>query len=143
MSKSNVTENDLMKLIFQKVLPSYLGTLNTTGNTDFYLALHTTDPGETGNQSTNEVSYTDYARVAIVRSAVGWTVTDNQAINAALIQFPLAGVGSNANAAYVSIGTLASGAGQILYSGQLNDARQILSGNQPQFAPNDIIFEED
>ena len=37
MSKSNTTENDLMLLIFNKTLPSYLGTLSATGNTDLYI----------------------------------------------------------------------------------------------------------
>lgn len=142
MSKSNTTENDLMKLIFQKTLPSYLGTLSGTGNTDFYLALHSADPGETGDQTTNEITYTGYARVAVVRTAGGWTVTNNQAINAALIQFGLCTAGS-ATVAYVSVGTLSSGAGQILYSGILNNSRNISAGIQPQFSAGDLIFQED
>lgn len=142
MSKGNVTENDLMKLIFHKVLPSYLGTLAGTGNSDFYLALHTADPGEAGNQSSNEANYTSYARVAVPRTTSGWTVTNNQAINVALIQFPLCTGGSSV-CTHVSIGTAATGAGQILYKGSLNAPRSISDGIQPQFAPGDLVFEED
>lgn len=142
MSKGNTTENDLMKLIFQKTLPSWLGTLDTTGLTDLYLALHTADPGEDGAQNTSEANYTDYARVAIVRTAGGWTVTTNQAKNAALVQFPLCGGGSNV-ITHVSVGTLSSGAGQIIYSGDLNDDRTISAGIQPQFSAGDLVFEED
>jgi hypothetical protein len=143
MSKSNTTENDLMKLIFQKTLPAYLGTLATTGNANLYLALHTDDPGEGGSQTTDEADYTDYARVEVVRSSAGWTITDNQAENKELVQFPLCGGGTNL-VTYVSVGTEDSpAAGQILYSGLLNDGRTISAGIQPQFAAGDLIFEED
>ena len=36
----------------------------STPLTNTYVSLHTGDPGVAGNQSTNEVSYTGYARVA-------------------------------------------------------------------------------
>lgn len=142
MSKSNTTENDLMLLIFNKTLPSYLGSLTTTGNTDLYVSLHTADPGEGGLQTTNEANYTGYLRVAVVRTASGWTVTNNQAENAALVQFPLCEGGSSV-VTHVSIGTLSTGGGQILYSGLLNDTRTITAGIQPQFSAGDLIFEED
>lgn len=142
MSKSNTTENDLMLLIFNKTLPSYLGTLSGTGNTDLYVSLHTGDPGEGGAQNTSEATYTGYARIAVPRTVGGWTVTNNQAINAALIQFGLCAAGSD-TITYVALGTLSSGAGQILYSGQLNSPRTISTGIQPQFSAGDLIFQED
>ena len=46
--------------------------------TNLYVALHTADPGESGTQSTNEISYTSYARVAVARSSAGWTVTGSR-----------------------------------------------------------------
>jgi hypothetical protein len=143
MSKGNTTENDLMKLIFQKTLPSYLGTLSGTGNTEFYLSLHTDDPGETGTQTTSEANYDGYDRVPVIRTAAGWTVTNNQAENAALIQFPLCEGGSSV-CTYVALGTVdLPGSGQILYSGALNSPRTISNGIQPQFSAGDLIFEED
>ena len=144
MSKSNTTENDLMLLIFNKTLPAYLGTLNTTGNTDLYVSLHTADPTDTGVQNTSEATYNGgaYGRVAVVRTAGGWTVSGNQASNTAIIQFALCTSGSD-TITYVGIGTAASGAGQLLYSGQLNSPRTISNGIQPQFSPGDLIFQED
>lgn len=142
MSKSNITENDLMLLIFNKTLPSYLGTLSATGNTDLFVSLHTADPGEGGSQTTSEATYTGYARIAVARTGAGWTVSGNQALNAALIQFGLCTVGSD-TITYVAIGTALSGAGQILYSGQLNSPRTISVGIQPQFSAGDLIFQED
>ncbi|MCX6010203.1 MAG: hypothetical protein NTW48_09295, partial [Chloroflexi bacterium] len=63
MSATNTFETDLLNLIFQKTLPSYLGTLSGTGDASFYLALFTADPTESGTL-TNEAAYGSYARVA-------------------------------------------------------------------------------
>jgi hypothetical protein len=46
------------------------------------VSLHTADPGPSGNQTTSEVAYTGYARVAVNRAndgTAGWTVTTNSA----------------------------------------------------------------
>ena len=142
MSKSNTTENDLLLLIFNKTLPGYLGTLSATGNTDLYVALHTADPGEAGSQTTNEASYTGYGRVAVPRTAGGWTVSGNQAGNTALVQFTQCSGGSSA-VTHFSVGTAISGAGQILYSGALSATRNISDGIQPQFAAAALVCTED
>lgn len=39
-----------------------------------YVSLHTADPGVAGDQSTNEATYTSYARVAVARTTGGWTI---------------------------------------------------------------------
>ena len=143
MSKGNTTENDFMKLIFTGVLPSYFGTLTTSGSTSYYLALHTADPLETGIQTTSEAAYTNYKRVEIARSDGEWTVSNNQATNTTQLSFPLCGGGS-AIVSHVSLGILSfPSGGQILYSGVLNANRTISDGIQPQFSPGDLIFEED
>jgi hypothetical protein len=136
MSKSNTTENDLMLYTFNATAFSW------NGSTDLYLALHTADPGEAGNQTTSEATYTSYARVAVARTSGGWTVTGNQAVNAALIQFPQATGGSN-TITHVSIGTASSGAGQILYSGALSSSLSVTNGIQPQFAATSLTITED
>lgn len=41
----------------------------------FYVGLHTDSPGAGGDQTTNECAYTSYARVAVARTAGGWTIT--------------------------------------------------------------------
>jgi hypothetical protein len=142
MSKGNTAENDVLALIFNKTLPSYLGTLSTTGNADLYLALHTADPGEGGAQNTSEAAYTNYARVAVVRTSGGWTVSGNQASNTALVQFPQCGA-SGATITHVSIGTSDSGAGQIIYSGALNAPLSVSNLIQPQFAIGALVVTED
>lgn len=136
MSKSNATETDVLNEFFNAI------ALPWNAITDLYVALHTADPGEAGNQTTNEATYTSYARVAVVRSALGWTVAGNTAENTALFQFPQCTGGTN-TITHVSIGTLASGAGQILYSGALNSSLAVANLIQPQFAAGDLVTTED
>lgn len=133
MSIGNTTENDICSLIFKAT------ALSWDGNTNLYVSLHTADPGEGGSQTTSEATYTSYARVTVARSAVGWTVTNNVAENAALIQFPQATGGSN-TITYVAIGTASSGAGQIICSGALSSSLAVSSGIQPQFSAGALTF---
>lgn len=140
MSKGDTTETEVLKVIF---LNNFDPTWRTNAN--IYLALHTGDPGESGDQTTNEVTvgkYASYARVAVLKTAVGWTVAAGSAENAALVQFPQCTGGTGASLTYVSIGTAASGAGQILYSGILNDALAVSNLIQPQFAGGALVITE-
>ena len=133
MSFSNATETDLLNEIFKDV------SLPWDAITDLYLALHTADPGEAGNQQTSEATYGSYARIPVVRSAVGWTVSNPTATNASLVQFPLCTSGSDV-ITHVSIGTVISGAGQIIVSGALNASRTVSTGIQPQFSAGTLVF---
>lgn len=136
MSKGNTTENDILEYIFKATAISW------NGNTNLYVSLHTADPGEGGSQTTNEATYTSYARVTVARSGSGWTVSGNQVENAALIQFPQCTGGSNV-ITHVAVGTASSGAGQVLYSGALNSSLSVSSGIQPQFAAGALTLTED
>lgn len=136
MSMSNASETALLNLLFNNVdwanIGDAAGLQNSAAAGSFYVALHTADPGDAGNQSTNEVSYTGYARVAVARTAGGWTVSGNQVSNTATVQFGECTAGS-ATATHFSVGLLTSGAGDILYSGALSASRSISSGITPLF----------
>jgi hypothetical protein len=110
--------------------------------TNLYVSLHTSNPGEGGNQTTNETSYTSYARVAVPRTSGGWTVTNNLVTNAALVQFPQCTGGSSTILSF-AIGTAASGTGKILYKGDLSASLSVSSGIQPQFGAGDLDGSED
>jgi hypothetical protein len=110
--------------------------------TSLYLALHTADPGEAGDQTTNEATYTSYARVAVTRNSGGWTVSGNSATNTALVQFPQCTGGTN-TITHVSIGTASSSTGKILYSGALNSSLSVSNLIQPQFAASALTVTED
>lgn len=127
MSLGNTTETELLEYLFNAVAPAW------AGNGNFYLSLHTGDPGEAGSQTTSECAYTSYARVAVARTAGGWTVAGNQSSNTALVQFPQC-TGGSETATYIAIGTASSGAGQIISSGALNASLSISNGIQPQFS---------
>lgn len=136
MSKGNTTENDVMLYMFHNTAPSW------SANGNWYVGLHTGDPGEAGNQTTNECAYGGYARQAVARSSVGWTISGNTVQNAATISYPECTSGSE-SVTYVSLGTTLSGAGQILYSGALNAARSVSSGITLQFAAGALTITED
>jgi hypothetical protein len=146
MSKSNSFENSLLLLLFNNVdianIGDAAGLQNSSTAGNFYLALHTADPGEAGDQTTNECTYTSYARVGVARTAGGWTVSGNSVSNTALVQFPEC-TGGSETITHVSVGMLSSGASVILYSGALTASRSVSSGIQPQFAASALTITED
>lgn len=146
MSKGNTFENDLLQLLFNNVDIADIGDAGGIQNSatagSLYVALHTGDPGEAGTAATSESAYGSYARQAVARSGAGWTVSGNQAVNFALIQFPECTSGSE-TITHVSITTAVSGASKILYSGALSASRAVSSGIQPQFAASALTVTED
>lgn len=100
--------------------------------TDIFIALHTADPTAAGNQTTSEATYTGYARISITRGGGGWSGT-NPLSNTALAQFGICTAGTN-TLTYVTLGTLTSGAGQILAVGALSSSLAVSAGIQPQFS---------
>jgi hypothetical protein len=146
MSKSNTFENDLLKHVFNNDAISLVGDagglLGSSTAGSLYVSLHTADPGEAGDQTTSETAYTSYARVAVARTGAGWTVSGNTVSNAALVQFPQCGV-TGATLTHFGVGTAASGAGKLLYSGALTASLAVSSGIQPQFAGGDLDVTED
>lgn len=146
MSKSNTFENDLLKHIFNNdaiaLIGDATGVRGSTTAGSLYVSLHTADPGEAGDQTSNETAYTDYARVAVERTSGGWTVSGNAVSNTALVQFPQCGV-TGATLTHFGVGTDSSGAGKLLYSGSLTSSLAVSSGIQPQFAAGDLDITED
>lgn len=146
MSKSNLFETDLLGLIFNNTDIADIGDAGGLQNSatagSLYVALHTGDPGEAGTATTSESAYGSYARVAVARTAGGWTVSGNTASNTALVQFPECASGSE-TITHVSITTASSGASKILYSGALTASRAISTGIQPQFSIGALTITED
>lgn len=146
MSKSNSFENSLLQLLFNNVDIANIGDAGGIQNSatagSLYLALHTADPGEAGDQTTNECTYGSYDRVAVARTVGGWTVSSDTAVNTALAQFPECTSGSE-TITYVSIGTSDyPTAGMILYSGALTASRSVSTGIQPQFSATSLTVTE-
>jgi len=146
MSKSNACENGLLLLMFNNTDFANIGDAGGLQNSatagSLYVSLHTADPGEAGSQTTNEANYTSYARVAVARSGAGWTVSTNQAVNAATISFPQCTGGSN-TVTHFGIGTDSAGAGTLLYSGALTASLAVSSGITPQFNAGELDITEE
>lgn len=125
MSASNVTENDVLKMICQGTDPAWRA--GATG----YLALFTADPGETGSLAA-ECNYTSYARVAQTKASA-WTDGGSTFSNAALVQWPQCTGGSN-DATHFAWVSSVSGATTYMLSGALSATLSISNGIQPQAA---------
>lgn len=137
MSMTNAAEAALLDLLFLNTdwanIGDAAGLQNSAAAGSFYISLHTADPGEAGDQSTNEASYTGYARVAVNRTAGGWTRTVSTMANTALVQFAQC-TGGSATVTHFGIGTDSTGAGNLLLKGALTSSLSISNGIQPQFA---------
>jgi hypothetical protein len=94
------------------------GILPSAADGNIYLSLHSADPGVGGNQTTNELSYTGYARIPVSRDGTQWTIAAGSASNAADLLGALCTAGSGV-ATFVGIGTDAVGAGNLLYRGTI------------------------
>jgi hypothetical protein len=140
MSASNQFESDILLLLLNNVAIANIGDAaglraSTTAGSVF-VALHSADPAETGNQSTNELSYTGYSRVAVARSAGGWTISGTaptQAANAAAVTFGACTAGP-VTATHFSVGYQVSGATPIIISGALAASLAITAA--PSVTPN-------
>lgn len=143
MPKSTSACNSILALLFNATAWADLAENDSSSpNTNLYVSLHTADPGVGGSQTTNETSYTNYARVAVARTTSGWDAPSGAATeNAALIQFPQCGV-TGATITHVAIGTAASGTGLVLYSGALSASLAVANGITPQFAAGALDVSE-
>lgn len=140
MSMTNEAESNALLLLFNNTtwanVGDATGIVGSTGAGNWYISLHTADPGETGNQTTSEAAYTSYARVAVARSSSGFTISGTaptQAANAAAVTFP-ACTGSSATCTYFGIGTASSGNGHLVASGALTASLSVTNGITPSFA---------
>jgi hypothetical protein len=139
--KGSTFDNDLLKMIFNAVgIANICDNAGSSPLTNLYVSLHTADPGAGGSQTTNEAAYGSYARVAVARTAGGWTVSGNSVSPAATIAFPTASSGSETET-YFAIGTASSGAGKILYRGPITPSIVVNSGVAPQLTSGSAITE--
>jgi hypothetical protein len=142
MGKSTVFDGDWLKLVFQGTgIANIADNTATSPLTNLFVALHTADPGVGGTQSTNEISYSPYARITVARSAVGWTVTGASVSPAADITFAAYASGTGGTATFASVGVAVSGATKILYSGTLTPNIVVGAGVTPIVKAGSTIVE--
>jgi hypothetical protein len=142
MSKGNTFENDWLKLVFNATaIANIADNASSSPLANLFVSLHTSDPGEAGDQTTNETTYTSYARVSVARTGGGWTVTNNSVSPVANIDFP-ACTGGVATITHFAVGTVTSGAGKILYSGTVTPAIAVATGVTPRLTTASTVTED-
>lgn len=143
MSKGNTFENDFLKLIFQATaIANIADNAASSPLTNLYASLHTADPGEAGDQTTSEIAYTGYSRVAIARTAGGWTVTAASVSPAANIDFGQMTAGAGGTVTHFIIGTASSSTGKILYSGTVTPNISVTNNVTPRLTTATAITED-
>lgn len=139
MSATNVMENGLLSLIFENANYANIGDATGLRGSStagvFYVGLHTADPGETGSQTTNETSYTNYLRSggSVARSTSGWSVAAGVCDNDAPITYAACGA-SGATITHFGIGSDSTGDGNLFLKGALTSSLAVSSGITPSFA---------
>lgn len=146
--KTDVFELDILKLIFNgTAIANIADNAAASPLTNLYLSLHTADPTDAAasGQNTNETTYTGYARVAIARTTGGWTCSTTSGVTTVVpvanISFGTCTAGT-ATITHVGIGTSASGAGKLLFSGSLSPAIAVAVGVVPQLTTASTITED-
>ena len=135
MSMSNIGETALLNLLFKNQAWANVGDASglqpsaAAGN--FYVRLHSADPGETGTGDTNEISYTGYAPVAVARGD-GFNVSGAVVSNAGTVQFGECTAGT-ATVTHFSVCDGNGAGAAIVYRGALGAARNISAGITPLF----------
>jgi len=141
--KSDVFETDILDLIFQGVAIADIAENDTTSPlAQYFVSLHTADPTDSGTQTSSEISYVNYARVAVTRTSGGWAVTGGVASPVADITFAAAGSGAGGTASHAMIGTLATGAGKHLFSGTVTPNITVVTGVTPRLTTASTITED-
>lgn len=143
MSKGDTFENDWLKLVFNgTAIANIADNASASPLTDFYVSLHTADPGDAGSQTTSEAAYTGYARVSVSRSGAGWTVTANSVSPVANIDFGPCTAVPGGNITHFAIGTDSTGVGKILYYGVVTPNITMGVGATPRLKTTSTITED-
>lgn len=131
MTQTTATAGDWLKLILNATaIANIADNASASPLTNIYVSLHTSTPGTSGTQTTNECAYTSYGRVAVARTSGGWTITNNAAVPVATITFPAA-TGGSETATFMGIGSASSGAGVLYWYGAISPTIAISSGVTP------------
>lgn len=139
-SKTTQSANDVLNYVLRNASPSW------DGATTLYLSLHIGAVGLGGNQSTNEVSYTGYARIPILRNNTTGEFSVSVAASSAnqnLLAFGNATAGTfPITATHAAIGENSSGVGTVIATGALASSLIINLNINPQFPIGAAVVQE-
>lgn len=146
--KTNVFENDELKLVFNNTPISLIGDatglVGSTAVGSLFISLHSADPTDAGTQTSSEVNYTGYTRVTTARTTAAWTITTDgagltKASPTVNIQFP-ACTGGSSTPTHFGIGTGSTGTGKLLYVGTITPVVTVTNGITPQLTTDTSII---
>ena len=137
MATTVAFEDEMLKLIFNATaIPNIAVNATTTPATNLHVSLHTEDPAKTtsSSQSASEVDYTAYARIPVLRTTAGWTVSQGKVVTASTISFPAVAdvTGNPDQATHFGVGEALTGAGKLMFSGALNPPITLSNGVVPR-----------
>jgi hypothetical protein len=140
--KSTTYAGQLLALYFNATTVANIA-INATSSpiTNTQVSLHTADPTAAGTQSSFEVSYTSYTRVAVARTTAGWVVSGASASPAANIIFPTPTGAAGQVATFMAIGQTSSGATEFQYAIPLSPSITITVGLPPTITTATTITE--
>ena len=142
MSKTNLAETAYLSLFFDNTAWANIGNAGglpvSTADGNLYMALFTVDPTE--STAGTEAVFGAYARQAISRTN-GFTVSGNNATNAAIVSYPECTSGSETVTGWGLMSAVTGG--DLLYFGALGTSRLVNTGVTVQFAAGAINFNED
>lgn len=139
-------EDDVLKLLFWGNAIT-AGTVNiaqnhvTTPATQYFVALLRGDPSTAiaPDQTTQEVTYSGYARIAVARTNLGWNVANGLVSPVGVLVFGTASaVATQILATHFGVGTLVSGAGKLIACGKLVPPIAINTGTTPRIDNNPV-----
>ena len=134
MSASNYLEN--------AVLDHILGGPDFTRPASVFLALFTTNPGETATGTEVSTSGTGYARVEVTNDDQNWPASSGGVkSNALVIAFPQATATWNTVTHYAMFD--AATAGNMLFYSPLTQSRNVPAGDAPRFLAGQLTFTAD
>lgn len=137
---STAFAGDLLKLIMHGVaIANIADNAASSPFTQYFIALHTADPGAGGTQDASELNYTGYARIALPRLAANWPITGNVIHPSARIEFGEMTAGVDQLATWMSIGIASTGSTKILLRGALTPNVQCRLGVIPAIKPDTAI----
>lgn len=142
-SKRDAFETDILELIFNNTALANIGDAGGLQPSvvagSLYIALYTVAP--TDSTPGTECIYTGYARVAVARSGVGWTISGNNCSNTALVSFPQCTAVPETAVAFAILTALTGG--DMLYWGELTSSYAINIGVTPKFTIGELDVNED
>lgn len=141
MSKGDAFETALLQLILGGKTWSNIANASTASTT-IWVGLHTSDPGDSGTQASNETSYGGYARIATDRTTAMWHAASGSVSPTASITFPTATSTTTHTITHFTVGLSSSGAGTVFYNGTVTPNINIAQNVTPSLTTASAITED-